>query len=94
MCIRDSSTVVSAAARTRLCRHFWTAASRTIQMYNVTTMGKDTDMGRQDTAADTMEKDRDTAAADMVTAATTKRFEKFPKIATNMILVFIIVKLF
>ena len=63
-------------------------------MYNVTTMGKDTDMGRQDTAADTMEKDRDTAAADMAAAATTKRFEKFSKIATNMILVFIIVKLF
>ena len=86
--------MVSAAARTRLCRHFWTAASHTIQMYNVTTMGKDTDMGRQDTAADTMEKDRDTAAADMAAAATTKRFEKFSKIATNMILVFIIVKLF
>ena len=52
-------------------------------MYNVTTMGKDTNMGRQDTAADTMEKDRDTAAADMAAAATTKRFEKFPKIETN-----------
>ena len=52
-------------------------------MYNVTTMGKDTDMGRQDTVAATMEKDRDTAAADMVAAATTKRLEKFLKIATN-----------
>ena len=40
-------------------------------------------MGRQDTAADTMEKDRDTAAADMAAAATTKRFEKFLKIETN-----------
>ena len=37
---------------------------------------------------------QDTAAADMAAAATTKRFEKFSKIATNMILVFIIVKLF
>ena len=63
-------------------------------MYNITTMGKDTDLGRQDTAAATMEKGRDTAAADMAAAATTKHLEKIPKIATNMILVFIIVKLF
>ena len=48
-------------------------------MYNVTTMGKDTNMGRQDTAAAIMEKDRDTVAADMAAAATTKHLEKIPK---------------